>query len=130
MSAAEDCSSGNEALLLMALDCAVPLRIHQISHWPIERILDPRECQRLADVVAEHGDIMLYRSKRKGETAKAFNELAQALARLAYMPGGVEFNGRVYRADHAELKPRPLAKTTWPGPTSEADSRAKRRRDR
>lgn len=130
MSAAEDCSSGNEALLLMALDCAVPIRIHQIAHWHIDRILDKHECQRLADIVAEQGDIMQFRGSKRGETARAFAQLAEALARLAYMPGGVEFAGRVYAAERPGLKPKGLAKT-WPGPLSEADAReaSKKRRE-
>ncbi len=127
--AAED--PGTIPLLLIALDAAVPIRIHQISHWSIDRILHPLECQRLADVVAERGDIIQWKGSKKGATAKAFVELVEALARLAYMPGGCEFAGRVYAADHSAVKPKGLAKT-WPGPLSEADARraSKRRRKR
>lgn len=36
---------------------------------------------------------LLYRSKKKGETAAMFNGLAFTLAVMAYFPGGVSFAG-------------------------------------
>jgi len=42
-----------------------------------------------AGVVAGQGDLVLYRSKRPGVTAEAFNRLAEGLACLAFQPGGV-----------------------------------------
>jgi hypothetical protein len=44
-------------------------------------------------MVAHHGDNILYRSKKKGESAKAFNALAKGLACLAFAPGGVNAFG-------------------------------------
>jgi hypothetical protein len=39
--------------------------------------------------LASHGDNILYRSKTKGDTANAFNVLADSLARMSFIPGGV-----------------------------------------
>jgi len=116
-------AEADKALLLMTLDVAVPIRMQQIAHWSIDRILHKAECQRLADSIAEHGDVILFRSGgKKNPTGKAFVELVEALARLAYMPGGVEFAGRVYKSDAQLAAPLGLAKV-WPGALSEDDSR-------
>jgi hypothetical protein len=55
--------------------------------------------QECGQVVAEKGDIIQFRSKKKGETAEAFNRLAEGIAALAFAPGGVTFLG-----DHWEAK--------------------------
>lgn len=41
---------------------------------------------------------MLFRSKRKGETADAFNHLAEGIACLAFAPGGVRLFGSHWEA--------------------------------
>ena len=77
------------ALLRIALEAAVPLWIHRHEDTPVEaRIARAREC---ADIVAEHGDDIQFRGAKKGETAAAFNALAEGLALAAYQPGGVDF---------------------------------------
>jgi hypothetical protein len=86
----------NDELLSWTLTIAVPMWIERIRDLPTEqRIARARAC---AQVVAEHGDNVLYRSKRRGETAAAFNALAEALACLAYQPGGVQFAGQQFIA--------------------------------
>jgi hypothetical protein len=82
--------------LTISLEAAVPLWIDKHKHTSVEaRIARARE---LADVVAGHGDDILFRSKRKGESAKAFNALAEGLALMAYQPGGVSFAGEHWEA--------------------------------
>jgi len=44
-------------------------------------------------MIAEHGDDILFRSKRKGATASAFNALAEGIAILSFAPGGVKVFG-------------------------------------
>ena len=65
-------------LLALTLELAVPLWIDQLAS------LTDSQRQSLAvecgDVIAEHGDIILYRSSKKGETASAFNALAKGVA--------------------------------------------------
>lgn len=45
-------------------------------------------------VIAEHGDDLMYRSKRKGATASAFTGFIRGLAACAFAPGGVTWAGR------------------------------------
>lgn len=78
----------NPALEL--LEVAVPLRITEL------RVLSDSERQELAgqagQYIACHGDDLMFRSK-KGNSAKAFSQLATGLAALAFCPGGVSFAG-------------------------------------
>jgi hypothetical protein len=53
--------------------------------------------------VEERGDVILFRSKKRGESAKAFAALARGLAVLALNPGGVEFLGQVWCAAHSRF---------------------------
>jgi hypothetical protein len=86
-------------LLVVTLQVTVPLWIHQVARLTeAERLAAAREC---AQVIAEHGDDILYRSPRKGETATAFNALARGLACAAYQPGGVTFKGTHFCTDHS-----------------------------
>ena len=84
----------NQELLLITLDAAVPLWVVHIQKeaWDWDRVL--AEARKAGQVVAEKGDIIQYRSKQKGETAVAFNELAKGLACMSFVPGGVRFCGR------------------------------------
>lgn len=86
----------NHVLLTLTLSCAVPLWIEQF------RVLNDDQRLEIARVsgqeIAEHGDIIQYRSKKKGETAAAFNHLARGLAVLAFAPGGVRFAGLHFEA--------------------------------
>lgn len=77
-------------LLRSSLAVAVPL---WIDRWKSEgKTLDDLLPQASAwsQIIAEKGDIILYRSKKKGETAAAFNALAQAIALMSLMPGGIK----------------------------------------
>ena len=76
-------------LLQGMLAWAVPLHIENLKRlsWPHLKRLAEENC----DVIAEKGDIILYR--QKGESAAAFNRLAESLAILSFLPGGVRFLG-------------------------------------
>jgi hypothetical protein len=81
----------NDELLKISLSAAVPLWIERFKQLTDdERMAIAREA---AQVVAEKGDIIQFRSKRKGETANAFNQLARGIAVLAFSPGGVTVFG-------------------------------------
>lgn len=89
-------------LLTAALGAAVPLAILDMKDWTFEaRQAKALEC---SGIIASQGDIILYRSSRKGETAKAFTALAFGLAALAYQPGGVTFMELHFCTDHDECK--------------------------
>lgn len=93
----------NEALLQGALASAVPIWIEQVRGWSQSyRDERARACQ---DVITGQGDLILYRSPKKGETAAAFNRLAEGLAILAFYPGGVHFAGLHWQAtdDHRRI---------------------------
>jgi len=89
-------TSNTKALLESALAAAVPLWIDQLRACSDEqRAARAKEC---AQCVAEHGDNILYRGKHKGDTALAFNRLAEGLACLAFAPGGVKAFGQHWDA--------------------------------
>ena len=82
-------------LLKATLACAVPLWIDQIKRcgWSWEMI--KRRAQVCGEEVASKGDIIQFKSKG---TAEAFNRLAEGLACLAFVPGGVTFLGDRWEA--------------------------------
>lgn len=86
----------NDDLLAISLSAAVPLWIEELRKLTDEeRLVLAREA---GQIIAEKGDIIQYRSKKKGETAKAFNALAKGLAICAFQPGGVNFRGMHFEA--------------------------------
>ena len=81
----------NVELLKLTLQAAVPLWIERLKHRPmVEIIARTREC---GQVIAEKGDIIQFKSKKQGETANAFNHLAEGLACAAFALGSVTFLG-------------------------------------
>lgn len=88
------------ALLELALSAAVPLWIEEFRHIPIETLLI--QAREAGQVVAEKGDIIQFKSEKKGESAKAFNALARGLAIMAFVPGGVKFLGLHFEALHPD----------------------------
>lgn len=88
-------------VLVVALEAAVPLWIEQLKRrsWAL---VDSRrdECMLM---IAEHGDDILFRSKKAGGTAKAFNALAEAIAILSFLPGGVKAFGVRWESRHPDL---------------------------
>lgn len=87
-----------DSLLTITLKVAVPLWAAQMSTWEPRRLVRvAREC---CDTIASHGDDILYQSKHRGDTAKAFNALAQGIAVLAMQPGGVTVFGVHWCTDH------------------------------
>jgi hypothetical protein len=92
-----------ESYLAIALSCAVPLWIEKLLRLPYSVVLErARVC---GQAVAEHGDLIQFRSKRRGESADAFNRLAEGIAALAFSPGGVRTFGLHFEAKHPECKP-------------------------
>jgi len=79
------------SLLEISLSVAVPLRIMELKArgGPIDS--DFQRCHDFAMVLGEKGDVLQFGSKKKGEAAALFNQLAQCLAVMAFVPGGVRF---------------------------------------
>jgi len=80
------------------LEVAVPLWAVELKNQPWDYILSrARECSQ---VIAEKGDIILFKSKKKGESADAFNRLAEGVACLSFIPGGVTVFGTHYENEY------------------------------
>lgn len=92
--------------LRMALAVAVPLAIadlkqHEqpLSKWHLER------ARNFATVLGSRGDVLLFGSKKVGEAAELFTELAASLAVLAFQPGGCTFLGEHWEANDERADP-------------------------
>lgn len=88
--------SSTLALLQVSLECAVPLHIIELEKRSRSEI--QTMATEASQAIAEHGDLILYRGKKKGESAKAFNALALGVAILAFAPGGVTIFGLHFEA--------------------------------
>lgn len=84
-------------LLVIALEAALPLWCADLRDRTPQELLELTHAA--ADSIAEHGDILMFRSGRRGETAAAFNTFAKALAAAVLIdpPGGVVVFGMHWR---------------------------------
>jgi hypothetical protein len=90
-----------DQLLPETLALAVSLWIDEIRDWsPRARWSRARECGRLILDDGQHGAELLYGVGVKGQTATAFNRLAEAIACAAYQPGGIRAFGILWCAEH------------------------------
>lgn len=87
-------------LLRIALSAAVPLNAMAMQKRPWSEI--QALAQEAAQIIAEKGDLIMFKGKKKGESAAAFNALARGLAALSFAPGGVTFLGDHYETKHQE----------------------------
>lgn len=92
------------------LTLAVPMWQERLKARPWADLV-PRS-REIADIVASHGDVILYRGKKTGETAAAFNALAEGLAILSFAPGGVRFMGCCWTDRHPDTAHRGIAEPT------------------
>ncbi len=83
--------SSAQMVLPTALSAAVPLWVIEIYERGGPTADDWQRLRSLDRVLAERGDQLLFRGSRAGETAEVFNALAEALAILSFLPGGVPF---------------------------------------
>lgn len=82
------------------LPAAVPLWIHEFKGLPWSEV--QAIATESSQFIAEHGDNILFRGPKKGDTANAFNHLARGIAVLAFAPGGVTTMGMHFEAIHPE----------------------------
>ena len=94
----------NGGLLPIALSAAVPLWIHRLKQQPWTEI--EKRLPELSKVLTEKGDVILFRSDKPGKTAAAFNALAEAMAVLSFVPGGVTAFGQHYEGQHPDPERR------------------------
>jgi hypothetical protein len=87
--------SSKLSLLQATLSVAVPMRIEALRRRPLAEILDPEALRSIQHGLAEAREEVLY-GGRCG--AAGFNALADAVARLAFLPGGIGVLGMHFSA--------------------------------
>ena len=92
-------------MLRIAIPGAVYLWAHKLRSTPLDVLL--KRAPELSQVVAEKGDVLQFGGGKKGEPAHAFNALAEGLAILSFMPGGVTFLGDHYENKHPDSEVSP-----------------------
>jgi len=97
--------SSKLSLLKATLSVAVPLRIAELRRKPLSEIFDPDALSTIQCALAEAREEVLFGGKAG---ASGFNALADAVARLAFLPGGIgvlgmHFAARVGAGDGIEL---------------------------
>jgi len=93
----------SDFLLKTHLEAMVPLAIQTIKDSGGITDEHINRARSIAWEIAEHGDIILYKSDKKGETAKRINQLVEGLAILAFCPGGVTFMGLHFSSEREIL---------------------------
>jgi len=90
--------NARNSLLAISLSCAVPLCILELKKrgGPTEADVE-RVTSEVPRLLGEHGDVLL-NPQRKGtgkkpKAAEVFNKVAEAIAVLAFSPGGVDIFG-------------------------------------
>lgn len=80
-------------LLLVSLSAAVPLRIAELERLPRDEVFAEVSARggEWSKLLAEKGDILMFGGGKRGEVAEAHTALVNALAHLAFCPGGVKF---------------------------------------
>jgi hypothetical protein len=87
--------SSELSLLQIALSAAVPMRIEELRHKPLSEILDPEALSSIQTRLGEAREDVLF----GGKAGRAgFNAVADAVARLAFLPGGVTVFGMHFAA--------------------------------
>lgn len=84
--------------LATSLQLAVPIHQLNLKSVPLDQLLG--RTSESIHLLAEHGDKLLYGSKKPGEVAHLFNKTAEAIAILSFMPGGVKLFGQHWVAHH------------------------------
>ncbi|MCC6454476.1 MAG: hypothetical protein IT328_05995 [Caldilineaceae bacterium] len=83
--------------LPVALAMAVPIQINELAARGGPSDTEWELARQWADTLAERGDVLLYGGK-KGEAATLFGEFANAVAVLAFAPGGIRIFGQHFDA--------------------------------
>ena len=91
-------SAGTSSLLTTMMQTAVPLYIERMKAKGGPDDEDRKKAQETSEILGERGDILLFGGGKKGECADQFNRTAEAIAILAFCPGGVEIFGSHFEA--------------------------------
>jgi len=82
--------------IMMPMAVFLEVKAMEKSGGPTEK--DMKDIQDTADILSEHGNILLHGGGKMGECADLFNRTAHAIAVLAFVPGGVEIFGAKFEA--------------------------------
>ena len=85
--------------LELFLDTSVSLRIFELKQKGGPTEDDFRRVQTYNLLLGEQGNFLWTKSKKKGQTAKVANAVADSIAVLSFAPGGVEIFGRHWKSD-------------------------------
>lgn len=85
--------------LFSAMSAAVPLRIEALKQKGGPSDEDLKRAREVGVLLAEKGDVFLFGGGKKGEAADLFNKVAEAVAVLAFCPGGVKLFGSTFEAN-------------------------------
>jgi hypothetical protein len=85
-------------LMRLTLEVGVPLRTHEIKTRNGPSDFDFERARQFGSELAVKGDVLQYGSKRKGEAADLMANLIDAVAILAFLPGGIDFLGLHWEA--------------------------------
>ena len=88
-----DESSREGRYLPMALDAAVPLWVLQFQSYSEERRREEMD-RATADDLCLRLEYVLHKGPKKGDSARAFNDLARCIALASFFPGGIRLFGR------------------------------------
>jgi hypothetical protein len=86
----------SHGLLSMALSAAVPLRILELCRRGGPTDEDLTRVQAYQEDLSAHGEDLFFRSSKPGGSANRFNQTADAIAVLAFCPGGITIFGAHY----------------------------------
>lgn len=88
-------------LLRTHVETCTRLKIEELERWPEPISLEKAkpELSRIAHLLAEKGDVLLFGGQGAG---KIVSDLCWALAVLAFAPGGVTFLGLHFEAQQRE----------------------------
>ena len=87
-------------VLRTVLSVAVPMWAHRMRTWTAGQVRT--ECEAAADLIAGSADALFRDPGKKADQrpAEVFNAAARAIAALSQLPGGVDFAGAHWCADH------------------------------
>ncbi len=80
-------------LLLQTIASSVPWLIQDFERIGGPTDIDVKRVRSYSHILGAEGDTILYKSNKKGQTARNTNILCEALAVMAFCPGGVTFAG-------------------------------------
>ena len=88
--------------MALFLDVSVLLRILELKErgGPTEE--DFKRVQTYQQLIGEKGNFLWTKSEKKGITAKVANAVADCIAVLSFVPGGIEIFGRRWESSDAK----------------------------